>query len=91
MVYAGQPYMHDPGLGARLSEMTIPALVLWGSSDRIVVPAYGRRFADSIPGSRFEEIAEAGHFSQIEKLDDVLERISRFATFRPLDSSGQIS
>jgi pimeloyl-ACP methyl ester carboxylesterase len=78
LAYAGEPYMHDPGLKARLAEINIPALVVWGASDGIVDLEYGRRYAESIPASRFEVIAEAGHFPHIEKLDDVLEVIGRF-------------
>jgi pimeloyl-ACP methyl ester carboxylesterase len=78
LAYAGEPYMHDPGLKARLDEIDIPALVVWGASDGIVDLEYGRRYAESIPTSRFEVIAEAGHFPHIEKLDDVLEVIGAF-------------
>lgn len=78
-IYAGQPFMHDPSLGARLSALTIPALVLWGESDRIVTPAYGRHFADLIPTSVFELVPKAGHFPQIEQLPDVANRILDFA------------
>jgi pimeloyl-ACP methyl ester carboxylesterase len=78
LAYAGEPYMHDPGLKARLAEIDIPALVVWGASDGIVDLEYGRRYAESIPTSRFEVIAEAGHFPHIEKLDDVLEVIGAF-------------
>ena len=79
MTYAGEHYMHDPGLRTRLAAVDVPALVIWGASDGIVDVQYGRRFADSIPGSRFQVIAEAGHFPHIEKLDEVLESIGAFA------------
>ena len=75
-VYAGQPaFMHDPTLRSRLAGIAIPALVIWGASDRIVDVGYGRRFAEAIPGARFELIPEAGHFPQIEKLDEVVRLI----------------
>jgi len=48
-VLAGDPYMHDPSLIARLGEVSIPTLVLWGESDRIVTPDYGRTLAAAIP------------------------------------------
>ena len=78
-VYAGEPFMHDPTLRARLSGVRIPTLVAWGESDRIAPVAYGRLFADSIPNARFELIAEAGHFPHIERLDAVVGLISDFA------------
>ena len=77
-VYAGEPFMHDPGLRARLAGLALPTLVLWGESDRIVTPAYGRQFAEAVPGARFELVPEAGHFPQIERLDAVTAAIAGF-------------
>jgi pimeloyl-ACP methyl ester carboxylesterase len=66
-VLAGDPYMHDPDLLGRLHTITVPTLVVWGDSDRIVTPAYGRALADAIPGARFAEIRDAGHLPQLEQ------------------------
>lgn len=77
-VYAGDPFMHDPSLKARLAHISIPALVAWGESDRIVDVAYGQRYASSMPGARFELIAEAAHFPQIERPDVVVQLIRNF-------------
>ncbi|MFK4443579.1 pimeloyl-ACP methyl ester carboxylesterase [Caballeronia udeis] len=76
--YSGEAFMHDPALRARLAGIEIPSLVIWGESDRIVDVEYGRRYADSIPGARFEVIAEAGHFPHIEKLERVLSLIGEW-------------
>ncbi len=78
MVYAGEPYMHSPTLRTRLAQMNVPALVIWGVSDGITDLEYGRRYAESIPNSRFEPIEEAGHFPHIEKLNKVLGLIYEF-------------
>lgn len=78
-VYAGEPFMHDPSLMARLAGVSIPAMVVWGESDRIADVEYGRRFASAIPGAQFELIREAGHFPHIEKLDEVSRLIASFA------------
>ena len=48
-VYAGD-LMIDPNLQGRLAQISIPAMVAWGESDRIVDADYGRRWAESIPG-----------------------------------------
>lgn len=80
MVYASQPYMHDPTLRARLAAVDVPVLLLWGASDKVVDVEYGRRFAESIPGSRMEVITEAGHFPHIEKPEEVLRLIRDFAS-----------
>jgi pimeloyl-ACP methyl ester carboxylesterase len=65
--YAGKPFMHDPTLPERLSLITAPSLVLWGSQDGIVTPEYGQEYARQIPGARFEMIEDAGHLPQIEQ------------------------
>lgn len=78
-VYGGQPFMHDPGLRDRLPALRLPTLVLWGASDRIVTPAYGRQFAELIPRAQFVVLPQAGHFPQIEQLDEVLAHLRNFA------------
>ncbi|MCP3474098.1 alpha/beta hydrolase [Bradyrhizobium sp. CCGUVB1N3] len=70
--------MQDPDLAARLSGVERPTLVVWGESDRVVTPAYGRAFAEAIPGSRFEAIAACGHLPQIERPDVLKEMLSGF-------------
>jgi len=76
--YAGEPFMHEPTLRSRLAKMPIPTLVIWGESDRIVRPDYGRLLASSIPQSRYAPVAAAGHFPQIEQLEEVERLISGF-------------
>jgi pimeloyl-ACP methyl ester carboxylesterase len=76
-IFAGDPYMHDPELLGRLPQVKAPVLVLWGDSDRIVTPEYGRAFAEAFPDAQFKVIAEAGHLPQLEQ---------PAATFAALDS-----
>ncbi len=66
-VYTSANGMHDPALQARLREVEIPVLVVWGASDRVFTPGYGRAYADEFPNARFELIAEAGHLPQLEQ------------------------
>jgi pimeloyl-ACP methyl ester carboxylesterase len=77
-VYAGEPFMHDPSLHARLSRMRVPSHVIWGESDGIVDIAYGQRFAAAMPHSRFDIVSQAGHFPHIEQLDKVVGLIDDF-------------
>lgn len=67
--------MQDATLGSRLAKLDLPTLVVWGESDRVVSPAYGRAFAAAIPGARFAIIDEAGHFPQIEQPGRLLEHV----------------
>ena len=56
----------------------MPVLVLWGDSDRIVDPDYGRAFAAAIPGARFQLLPATGHVPQIETPDQLLTAITGF-------------
>jgi pimeloyl-ACP methyl ester carboxylesterase len=59
--------MQDATLAGRMASLHVPTLVLWGESDGVVSPAYGRAVAGTIPGASFALIEEAGHFPQIER------------------------
>ena len=78
-LYGWRPYMHDPGLRQWLHRVRAPALVLWGDSDGIVSPDYGEKLRASLPNARFEKMAQAGHYPQIERPDAVADAIERFA------------
>jgi pimeloyl-ACP methyl ester carboxylesterase len=77
-VYAGQG-MADPTLVKRLADVRVPTLVLWGESDRIVDPDYGRAYAAAIPGAGFLALPGAGHMPQLETPELALEPIWAFA------------
>lgn len=65
---AGDPYMHDPSLRDRLSSVATPTMVVWGESDRIVTPAYGRAYADSFgTGAALVVVPAAGHLPHLEQ------------------------
>ena len=70
-LYGWNPFMHNPKLAGRLGRIRVPSLVLWGESDRVVTPEYGRAFAERIPGAEFKTIAAAGHYPYLEQPDAV--------------------
>jgi pimeloyl-ACP methyl ester carboxylesterase len=72
--YAGTS-MSDPSLAGRLSGLQVPTLVLWGDSDQIVDPDYGRAYAAAIPTARFQLLKDTGHLPQMETPDQVLDAI----------------
>jgi pimeloyl-ACP methyl ester carboxylesterase len=78
-LFAWSPYMYDPKLASRLHRMRIPTLVLWGASDRIAPPEYGRAYSRLIRGSQFELIDEAGHYPHLERPQAFARRIADFA------------
>jgi pimeloyl-ACP methyl ester carboxylesterase len=77
-LYAWHPYMYNPQLPRWLGRIKVPTLLLWGASDRVVTPDYGRAYSRFIPGSRFELIEAAGHYPEIEQPDVFVDRVSRF-------------
>jgi len=78
-VYGGRD-MTDPTLTHRLNAVTVPVLVLWGQSDRVVEPDYGRAYAAAIPGATYQPLFEAGHMPQLETPDRTFGSIWDFAT-----------
>ena len=71
--------MGEPTLAGRLPAVETPTLVLWGDSDQIVDPDYGRAWAAAIPGARFQLLTDTGHLPQVETPDQVLRAIWDFA------------
>jgi len=51
----------------KLPEIKAPALVVCGADDEGTPPAGNRRIAELIPGGRYEEIAAARHFPNVER------------------------
>ena len=79
-IYGGEPSMVDPGLRARLAEVDAPVLVVWGDSDGIADPDYGRSLADAIPRARFELLPDTGHLPQVESPQLLLPVLWNFVT-----------
>jgi pimeloyl-ACP methyl ester carboxylesterase len=77
--YAGAG-MSDPTLRQRLAKIRIPAMVVWGESDGIVDPDYGRAYAEAIPGARFVLLPETGHLPTVESPERLLAALDPFDT-----------
>ncbi len=69
--YTG-PAMSDPTLAKRFGDIDIPVHVLWGESDGIAGPGYGRAFAAAIPLSKFTLLPRTGHLPQVETPEELL-------------------
>jgi pimeloyl-ACP methyl ester carboxylesterase len=78
LVYAGGSGMGGPRLRARLRDIAVPALVVWGASDQVADPDYGRAYADAMPGARFVLLADTGHLPQLESPQRLLQAIDDF-------------
>jgi pimeloyl-ACP methyl ester carboxylesterase len=71
--------MSDPTLTQRLFALELPVLVLWGDSDQIADPDYGRAWAAAIPKGQFQLLTDTGHMPQIETPDQLLHAITDHA------------
>ncbi len=67
----------DRGLSERLYRIKARTLILWGESDKLIVPVYGAAFQRGIAGSELRVIAQAGHMLPLEQPDMVLAAIAR--------------
>ena len=57
----------QPGpLVARIPELSLPTLILWGGQDRLIPPALADRFHQEIVGSTLVRFDELGHVPQEE-------------------------
>ena len=65
-------------LSKRLYRLTADSLVLWGASDRLIVPAYAERWKTLIPHARVEVIADAGHMLPYEQPDQFVRAVTGF-------------
>jgi pimeloyl-ACP methyl ester carboxylesterase len=79
-LYAWRPHLYNPRLKRWLHRITVPTLLLWGESDRIVAPGYPEAYASLIPGARLQRIPEAGHHPELEQPEAVAAAIARFLT-----------
>jgi pimeloyl-ACP methyl ester carboxylesterase len=77
-LYGWEPYMYNPRLKRWLGRIALPTLVLWGASDGVVTPAYGRAYAALIPGARFALIEGAGHHPELEQPEALANRVLDF-------------
>ena len=78
-LYGWRPYMHDPGLRQWLHRVRVPTLIIWGEQDGIVAPEYGEKLSQALPDARLTMVPGAGHYPQIEQLNEVAGAINRFA------------
>ncbi len=73
----------ESGLTERLSEITMPALVITGDDDRIVPTEQSLRLADELPNAELKVIAQSGHLPHEETPVEFMQAVTEFlATLR---------
>lgn len=67
-----------------LAAIQAPTLVIGFGDDRLTPPAQGIEVAAAIPGARYEQIAQCGHFGYLERPEEVNALLIAFLHGRPL-------
>jgi pimeloyl-ACP methyl ester carboxylesterase len=68
----------SPDLTGRLSEITLPSLVLIGGEDDRTLPEFGRELASKLPNGKAVELPAVGHTLSLEAPERVAEEIGSF-------------
>jgi pimeloyl-ACP methyl ester carboxylesterase len=76
--FCWDPFMHNPKLKHRLHRIKVPTRVIWGEHDGIVAPAYGKAYAEAIPGATLQVIPGAGHFPHLEQPESFMTALREF-------------
>jgi pimeloyl-ACP methyl ester carboxylesterase len=64
---AWKPHMYNRRLAPLLTEVHVPALVVWGDADNVVPRECGERYAALLDGARLEIVADCGHAVDMER------------------------
>ena len=65
-------------LSKRLYRLTAETLLVWGAADKLIVPAYAKRWQSAIPSARVEMIDGAGHMVPYEQPDAFVQVVQKF-------------
>ena len=64
----------------KLGDLTVPALVLAGSHDRLTVPKASEYLAQHLPKAELQVFENCGHMTMLERHDDFNAMLDRFLT-----------
>ena len=65
-------------LSKRLYRLTAETLILWGAQDKLIVPAYAKRWQKHVPHARVELIDGASHMVPYEQPDAFVAAVTKF-------------
>jgi pimeloyl-ACP methyl ester carboxylesterase len=68
----------ESGLVERLTELTVPTLVITGDDDRIVPTEQSLRLADELPNATLSVIPQSGHLSHEENPVEFMQAVTEF-------------
>ena len=76
-LYRSSPPEVLAAAGARLGELQMPALVIWGAKDPYIPASFGREYASVLAHAELVELADAGHTPWLDRTD-VIDRVVDF-------------
>jgi pimeloyl-ACP methyl ester carboxylesterase len=79
---AWQPRLHDPHLQKWLHRIDVPALIVWGESDRILPKAYAEAWRRAVPGAELAVLRNCGHLPHLEQPEETAATITDFIAGR---------
>jgi pimeloyl-ACP methyl ester carboxylesterase len=65
-------------LSKRLYRLTAETLLVWGASDKLIIPAYAKHWQKLVPAARVEMIEGAGHMLPYEQPDAFVQAVQKF-------------
>jgi pimeloyl-ACP methyl ester carboxylesterase len=81
--------LRDPDLEARMRDIGVPTLVLFGTLDRSITPDHGRLYKELLPNCHLVFVYDAGHLASVERpeavaavTEDFLQRHEAFVISR---------
>jgi|HubBroStandDraft_2_1064218.scaffolds.fasta_scaffold01551_8 pimeloyl-ACP methyl ester carboxylesterase len=80
-LYRSSPPEVLEAAGARLAELDMPALVVWGAKDPYIPTRFAHEYAQVLPNTELLELADAGHWPWLDR-PDVIERVVDFLSAR---------
>lgn len=75
----------------RVSEVSIPTLVIWGENDRVLPKNDADKFKNDIPDAQFVRIMGAGHSPHIEKPQDVADAMAQFLKCTQISTDSNVN
>jgi len=66
----------DRGLADRIYRIRARTVLVWGESDRLIVPAYAQAWLSGIAGSTLKTVAQAGHLVTQEQPEAVAQALA---------------
>jgi pimeloyl-ACP methyl ester carboxylesterase len=73
----------ESGLAERLSELTLPTLVITGDDDRIVPTEQSVRLAEELPNAQLVVIPQCGHLPHEEHPAEFMQAVTEFLALLP--------